>query len=145
MPHPVTYERIPAQAWCQIPEHCLRPLRRYIVEHCPVGDFLQAVLKNDLREAFMRADDVNFRAVGNYVRFLYNYAPSPCWGSPAAYEAWIAAGVGAAPSPDDLRDTLIDIAMSAREAAKIEFVEGGPEEEEEGDDDYGPDTQESQD
>lgn len=72
-----------------IPEHMLDRLRAYIETGCPVGDFLTAVLCNDLREACSRADDHNVRNLAAYVVYLYNEAPSPCWGSPEKHAAWI--------------------------------------------------------
>ena len=52
------------------------------------GDFLTAVLKNDLKEAIARADDINRDRLRNYVQFLYNEAPNQCWGSPEKVKAW---------------------------------------------------------
>ena len=72
-----------------IPPHMMAGLRRYIDDHCPVGDFLTAVLSNDLREACSRADDTNIEIIPVYVAYLYNNAPAPCWGSPARVKAWL--------------------------------------------------------
>jgi hypothetical protein len=63
-------------------------LRRYIEHGIPPGSFLTALLSNDLRGTFERADDENRAAVENWIRFLYNYAPSECWGSPAKLTTW---------------------------------------------------------
>lgn len=73
-----------------VPEHTHRGLVRYIVDHAPVGDFLTAVLSNDLREAVYRADDKNVPALPAFVGFLYNHAPRDCWGSPGAVKRWLA-------------------------------------------------------
>ena len=54
----------------------------------PVGDFLQAVLCNDLCQAFGRADDHNYLNLDAIVGYLYNECPSPCWGSRDKYKAW---------------------------------------------------------
>jgi hypothetical protein len=40
-----------------------------------VGDFLQAIINNDLTEAVHRADELNRTALWLYVAFLYNVAP----------------------------------------------------------------------
>lgn len=70
-------------------------LREGLVQYCaarrPMGSFLTAVVKNDLKDAVGRADEVSIRHFGEIVGFLYNYAPGPCWGSPAAVEAWLEA------------------------------------------------------
>jgi hypothetical protein len=72
-----------------IPPHMLTRLRAYIEQGHPVGDFLQAVLSNDLREACGRADETNIRILPVYVIYLYNEAPAACWGSPAKHQAWL--------------------------------------------------------
>lgn len=74
--------------WSLVPEHMIGGLRRYIEDGIPPGSFLTALLSNDLRGTFERADEENSARVGDWVRFLYNYAPSPCWGSPAKFDAW---------------------------------------------------------
>ena len=56
----------------------------------PVGGFLQAVLSNDLMAAVCRADQDNIRNLPAGALFIYNELPSPCHGSPAKYEAWLA-------------------------------------------------------
>jgi len=64
-------------------------LVRYIEEGVPTGSFLRALISNDLRGTYDAADQENTAAVRNYVLFLYNHAPSACWGSPEAYDNWI--------------------------------------------------------
>lgn len=78
--------------WSLIPNYMIGGLRRYIEHGVPPGSFLTALLSNDLRGTFERADDDNRRCIENYVRFLYNYGPSECWGSPAKFEAWCKSG-----------------------------------------------------
>jgi len=72
-----------------IPERMMDGLCRYIEEHCPVGDFLTAVLSNDLTEAVNLADDENMANLPAYVVYLYNIAPSQCWGSREKVSAWL--------------------------------------------------------
>jgi hypothetical protein len=52
------------------------------------GDFLSAVIVNDLRGAVGRADAQNIRLLHNYIRALYNDVPHHCWGSPEIASAW---------------------------------------------------------
>ena len=73
-----------------IPFYMLGAVKRYILQGIPPGSFLTAVISNDLREAFARADDENAAAMQGWVRFFYNYAPSGCWGSPERYSNWLA-------------------------------------------------------
>ena len=72
-----------------IPEHCREGLLEYIEHGRPVGDFLFAVLENNLREAFWKADEINQAALRQYIDYLYGYCPSQCWGSRAKVNAWI--------------------------------------------------------
>lgn len=52
------------------------------------GGFLIAVLSNNLKESFRRADYENYMTIGDIVAWLYNNAPSPCCGSPEAVSNW---------------------------------------------------------
>lgn len=67
----------------------IESLKRYVTEGVPVGGFLEAVISNDLKEACGRADDENIKVIPVYVSWLYNEAPSTCWGSKERYEAWL--------------------------------------------------------
>jgi hypothetical protein len=71
-----------------IPDYMAGGLERWIEHGIPPGDFLWAVLTNDLREAIGRADDTNIHALPAYVAYLYNAAPSQCWGSQERCIAW---------------------------------------------------------
>lgn len=73
-----------------IPGHCRESMRLYVEHGVLPGSFLTAVLCNDFMEACGKADDVN-RHLWDYANFLYNYAPSNCFGSPEAVKAWVAA------------------------------------------------------
>lgn len=82
-------ERIDAGSYL-IPGHMVGAVKRYIINGIPPGSFLTAVLCNDLREAYARADDENAASMMGWVQFLYNYAPYGCWGSPEIYSDWLA-------------------------------------------------------
>jgi hypothetical protein len=75
-----------------IPERMMGPLLRYIQDHVRPGQFLCAVISNDLKEAIGRADDENIANLPAYVAYLYNEAPAVCWGSPKHMENWILRG-----------------------------------------------------
>lgn len=64
-------------------------LDRYAREGVPTGDFLRAVLENDLREAIGRADYINMQALPHIVAYCWNRLPSGCWGSPEAVKRWL--------------------------------------------------------
>jgi hypothetical protein len=72
-----------------IPLHMWAPLEGYIERHEPVGHFLTALLSNNLKEAFARADAFNVRLMHVYVAYLQQHAPARCWGSPEKVEAWL--------------------------------------------------------
>jgi hypothetical protein len=78
--------------WSLIPDSMIGPLRRYIENGIPPGDFMTAVLSNDLREACARADDINRPRLFEYVKFLHAYAPYSCWGSLKSVKAWVSEG-----------------------------------------------------
>lgn len=74
-----------------IPARMLDALLDYIQHGAPTGDFLRAVIENDLRGAVGHADDENIRNLPAYVVYLYNEAPHGCWGSPEKRMAWVEA------------------------------------------------------
>jgi hypothetical protein len=63
-------------------------LRAWVDHAEPIGGFLRAVLENNLKEACGRADSSNLANLPAFVSWLYNEAPSDCWGSPAKVAAW---------------------------------------------------------
>ena len=74
--------------WC--PPEVVESLLRYWHRRIPTGDFLRAVLENDLRDACGRADDTNIRHLPGIVSFCWWQLPSPAWGSPSKVAAWLA-------------------------------------------------------
>ena len=76
----------------RIPEHMQGAAQRYIEKGIPPGSFLTAVICNDLRGAFQRADHINTDAMLDWVSFFYNDVPGNCYGSPEAYDAWLKRG-----------------------------------------------------
>jgi len=73
-----------------LPSHMQDCARRYIEDRIEPGSFLTAVICNDLAGAFLKADDTNYTAMGDWVKFFYWEAPSDCWGSPEKFKAWTA-------------------------------------------------------
>lgn len=62
---------------------------RYVEDRCPPGSFLTAVLSNDLKESFGRADEENIRDMFEIVSYCYNEIPFDCWGSPERVKHWL--------------------------------------------------------
>ena len=54
---------------------CMHHIYRWCFEGCPIGDFLTAVVRNDLSEACFRADDTNRKVLYLYALFLVNKVP----------------------------------------------------------------------
>jgi hypothetical protein len=62
---------------------------RYVEEGILPGQFLQAVICNDLVEACRRADEENLRNLPAFVAYFYDKVPQDRWGSREKMEAWI--------------------------------------------------------
>ena len=62
---------------------------RYVKDRIPTGDFLRAVLANDLREAFGRADAENIATMYQIVSYCWNEIPGKCWGSHEKVDSWL--------------------------------------------------------
>lgn len=75
--------------YSDLPAHLQAGIRAYIEDHQSVGGFLTAVLSNDLQGACSRADGVNRYRLWDIVRWLHNYAPEQCWGSPERVNEWL--------------------------------------------------------
>lgn len=67
----------------------LEAIDRYAKLKIRTGSFLQAVLENNLREAFARADEGNRAAMFEIVKYCHNNIPADCWGSEAKVAAWL--------------------------------------------------------
>jgi hypothetical protein len=75
-----------------LPRHFYDSLKLYLECGCPPGQFLRAVLSNDLVGAVNRADEEALAGLRRIVQFVYNDLPSTCWGSPEKVSAWINQG-----------------------------------------------------
>ena len=74
----------------RLPEHMREAARAYVEHGRPPGDFLTAVLCNNLVEAAGRADEENQRALFAWAGWLHNEVPMDAWGSPEKVREWIA-------------------------------------------------------
>ena len=73
-----------------VPHLTIESLDRYLQDRIPTGSFLHAVLSNDLRESFGRADSFNTAALGEIVKLCYWDIPGCAWGSPEDVRSWLA-------------------------------------------------------
>lgn len=75
--------------WGGVPERMRPGIIRYVEQGVIPGEFLTAVITNDLKNAVLRADDENVNLLLEYVKFFYNWVPAACWGSQANMAGWI--------------------------------------------------------
>jgi hypothetical protein len=73
-----------------LPSQIRHGVQDYVENGNHVGGFLTAVITNDLKNAFGRADEVNRERLFDIVAFFHNEAPGPCWGNPDKMQTWMA-------------------------------------------------------
>lgn len=73
---------------CKIPEHMHSGVVNYLVHHIEPGDFLLAVLCNDLVGAAGRADNVNQKHLVEWATLLYQI-PRNTWGDEKTVQDWL--------------------------------------------------------
>ena len=118
----------------ELPAHMQDSARLYIEHGQPPGDFLRAVLENNLIEAFARADDENVRGMRAWVQWLYMDVPHSAWGSREIVNTWIAQGglMGRIARDEDAvdevrdRETLTERRACEAERAHRAMTEGTP-------------------
>jgi len=76
----------------RIPERMWEPIVAWIMLGRIPGDFLQAVIANDLYEAAARADRENLINIRAYAGFFKTSVPYACRGSRALLDAWSECG-----------------------------------------------------
>lgn len=73
---------------CGVPYHMHGGFVRYLVDFIEPGDFMLAVLRNQLTESFGRADDMNRKHMFEIATFVYEYVPMAARGNNV--ESWLA-------------------------------------------------------
>lgn len=73
---------------CAIPEHMHGAVLRYLTDGIEPGDFLSAVLGNDLKGAVFGADYLNKAALCNWAEFVTWHMPSDSQGSRDKQSNW---------------------------------------------------------
>jgi hypothetical protein len=71
------------------PQGVIDGIRRFADHRIPPGSFVTEVLNNNLKEAFMHADEQSIAGMFAIVSYCYNEIPGVCWGSPEKVEAWL--------------------------------------------------------
>lgn len=72
-----------------IPNNLHYGLANYIAEQYQPGGFLTSVLENDLVQAVSNGDEDSQDALVKLVKWLYQFAPGDCWGSPEKVRQWL--------------------------------------------------------
>lgn len=75
-----------------IPQTAQDAIVRYIEHGLRPGSCLTAIFSNQLFEAYANADSEVAASMNDIVKYIYNYAPVGCWGSPEAVKSWIESG-----------------------------------------------------
>lgn len=71
-----------------IPKNMIEIIQDYVnYGHSP-GEFLTAVICNDLHTAIIHADDHSILNLRAYIGYFYNETPTECWGSYENMKAW---------------------------------------------------------
>jgi len=83
---------------CGVPEYMHSGIIRYYENHIEPGDFLTAIIDNDLKGACVRADDTNKHCLLNYIMWFYSHAPSGTWGRQGAVHDWLMKAANTDPS-----------------------------------------------
>lgn len=104
--------KYPHVDYSALPAHMRDGAEDYVERGYEPGDFLCAVLSNDLAGAFGHADTINRGFLDAWVTWLYNEAPSRCWGSEKKVAAWIERHVMAASSAEVRHERLTEGAAS---------------------------------
>jgi len=75
-----------------IPKETIGCIERYVSSGLDPGDFVQAILSNDLMEACKRADENNLKAIVAIAQHVYSHVPRNCYGTKTIVRLWIELG-----------------------------------------------------
>lgn len=82
---------IDASTMCpdNLPPAIWAALRQYALSRRLAGNFVMAVLTNNLREAIRGADAESLAALPDIVGYCHWELPGNCWGSVSKVKAWL--------------------------------------------------------
>jgi hypothetical protein len=81
------HEAVFGEAAC--PQWVKDSCKRFVEQGIPTGDFMRAVLANDLMGAFGRADIETAKCMAAIVGYVYTNVPMSIIGSYAAVDLWV--------------------------------------------------------
>lgn len=67
----------------------LQAIEDYVEHGIDPGDFLKAVLSNELHQSFVQADFDNAQSLEDIINFIFHSIPSKCWGSRTKVKDWM--------------------------------------------------------
>ena len=71
----------------------LAEINNYVVKGELYSEFIHALLTNNLKESFARADDGNADNMKHIVWYLYREIPSDAWGNEEKINSWMKSGL----------------------------------------------------
>lgn len=71
-----------------LPPHLRDGVERWVEQGITPGSFLRAVIRNDLYQAVLRADEVSLEALPNIMRWFIAHAPEGSYGSDKVFSQW---------------------------------------------------------
>lgn len=86
--------------------HIIGSIDRYVASGIPTGGCTEAILSNDLFDAFGKADEGTRESMFEIVSYIYNNCPIGCHGSREAYSAWLKHRGLAGLNQDKQKDSL---------------------------------------
>ncbi len=72
-----------------LPRRTKETIDNYVEFGLQPGDFVQAVLENNLTEAYSRADPINTACMRSIVAYIHNETPAASHGSKEKTRAWV--------------------------------------------------------
>ena len=71
-----------------IPPLVKKAIDNHVLHGHACGNFVTAVLENNLSQAIGYADENSLASIKDIVSYCYNQIPGPCWGSKKAVKEW---------------------------------------------------------
>ena len=83
---------MPIPSYDKLPEYMQHSARMWIEDGILTGDFLAAIVTNDLKGAARAADSTNLPLLHIYATWMINDIPAECHGSIEKVRAWTERG-----------------------------------------------------
>lgn len=74
--------------YAYLPDHLREGVERWIEQGITPGSFLRAVIRNDLAQAVLRADDTSLASLPSIMRWFIEWGPNGSYGSDKVFSQW---------------------------------------------------------